>query len=157
MKISSLQLFSKYFIPLRWIFFYKIQEVRETNANKNPMEPHSLRQLNFPPSAGNVKQRMRIDSCCLLSLVHICRLSPWGYYLFSPHPIPCWQTCLWYSKEELQVCLKFRSNEELPFRLVFFPQTWPTIGRDGKEAGLSLAGSLQFHWASAAWTYSAQQ
>lgn len=72
MKISSLQLF----YTTKMDFFYKIQEVRETNANKNPMEPHSLRQLNFPPSAGNVKQRMRTDSCCLLSLVHICRLSP---------------------------------------------------------------------------------
>lgn len=63
------------------------------------------------------------------------------------------------ARRRLQVCLKIRSDGELMFRLVCFPQTWPTISRDGEEAGLSLAGSLQFHWEwlSVAGTYSPQQ
>lgn len=47
-------------------------------------------------------------------------------------------------RRKLQVCLMIRSNVEFLFRLVCFPQTWPTVSRDGEEAGLSLAGSLQF-------------
>lgn len=100
-------------------FFYKIQEVRETNANKNPMEPHSLRQLNF---SLNVKQRMM---CCLSSSVQVVTmtLSP---FLFTSLTYPVGKTILpvfGIAKRRLQVCLKIRSNTELQFRLVCFPQT----------------------------------
>lgn len=38
------------------------------------------------------------------------------------------------------------SDGELLFRLLGFPQTWPTNTRDGERAGLTFADSLQFHW-----------